>query len=107
MKRLLCILFSAAAIGQGTSALAGPPRHINEREHRQQQRIFHGVRDKELTRREFGRLEAEQAGIRAYERRARSDGHLSLNERRRLNHLENRSSRDIYRQTHDGQDRNP
>ena len=107
MKRLLCILFSAAAIGQGASAMARPPRHINEREYRQQQRIFHGVRDTELTRRKFGRLEAEQAGIRAYERRARSDGRLSIHERERLNHMLNRSSRDIYRQTHDRQDRNP
>ena len=61
MKRLLCILFSAAAIGAGTSAMAGPPRHVNAREYRQQQRIFHGVRGDELTRREFGRLEAQQA----------------------------------------------
>jgi len=107
MKRLLCILFSAASIGQATSAIAGPPRHVNTREYRQQQRIFHGVRSDELTRREFGRLEAEQAGIRAYERRARSDGHLSLHERRRLDNMLDRSSRDIYRQTHDRQDRIP
>ena len=93
MKRLLCILFSAAAIGQGTSAMARPPRHVNAREYHQQQRIFHGVRDSELTRRAFGRLEAEQAGIRAYERRARSDGNLSLYERRRLDHMLDRSSR--------------
>ena len=107
MKRLLCILFSAAAIGQGTAATAGPPRHINAREYHQQQRISHGIRSDELTRREFSRLEREQAGIRAYERRARSDGNLSLYERRRLDHMLDRSSRDIYRQAHDRQDRNP
>ena len=107
MRRLLCILFSAAAIGQGNAAMAGPPRHVNAREYRQQQRIFHGVRSDELTGREFRRLEAEQAGIRAYERRARSDGSLSFRERRRLDNMLDRSSRDIYRQTHDRQDRNP
>lgn len=107
MKRLLCILFSAAAIGQGTTAMARPPRHVNAREYRQQQRIFHGVRDEEVTRHEFARLEAEQAGIRAYERRARSDGNLTFHERRRLDHMLDRSSRDIYRQAHDRQDRNP
>jgi hypothetical protein len=107
MKRLLCILFSAAAIGASTAAMAGPPRHVNAREYHQQQRIFHGVRSDELTRREFGRLEAQQAGIRAYERRARSDGNLSFHERRRLDNMLDRSSRSIYRQTHDRQDRNP
>jgi hypothetical protein len=107
MKRLLCILFSTAAIGAGTAAMAGPPRHVNAREYHQQQRIFHGVRGDELTRREFGRLEAQQAGIRVYERRARSDGDLSFRERRRLANMLDRSSRNIYRQTHDRQDRNP
>ena len=104
MKRVLCILFSVLAIGQGV-AMAQPPR-INDREHRQQLRIRHGVRDDELTRREAARLEAEQAHIRAYERRARCDGDLSLRERRRLDNLLDRSSRDIYRQTHDRLDRN-
>ena len=107
MKRLLCILFSAAAIGQGTVAMAGPPHRVNAREYRQQHRIFHGVRNEELTRREFARLEAQQAGIRAYERRARSDGNLTIHERRRLDNMLDRSSRNIYRQTHDRQDRNP
>jgi hypothetical protein len=65
------------------------------------------VRNEELTRRETGRLIAQQARIRAYERRARCDGGgLSLRERRRLDTLLDHSSQNIYRQTHDRRDRN-
>jgi hypothetical protein len=91
------------AIGQGV-AMAHHPR-INERQHQQQQRIRHGIRNEELTRREAGRLVTEQARIRAYERRARCDGDLSFRERFRLDNMLDRSSRNIYRQTHDRQDR--
>ena len=103
MKKLVCFLFSVLVIGQGV--VMAHPRGINDRQHRQQQRIRHGVRDDELTRREAARLETEQARIRRYERRARNDGHLSYRERRRLDNLLDRSSLDIYRQTHDRQDR--
>ena len=103
MKRVICILFLVLATGQGI-AMANHPR-INERQRHQQQRIRYGVRSDELTRRETGRLVAQQARIRAYERRARCDGNLSLRERRRLDNLLDHSSRSIYRQTHDRQDR--
>ena len=103
MKKVLCILVLVLAMGQGV-AMAHTPR-INERQHHQQQLIRRGVRSDELTRREAVRLGAEQARIRGYERRARCDGDLSLGERRRLDHLLDRSSRNIYRQTHDRQDR--
>ena len=103
MKRVLSILFLVLAMGQGI-AMANHPR-INERQHNQQLRIRNGIRSDELTRREAGRLFAEQARIRAYERRARCNGDLSFRERRRLDNLLDHSSRSIYRQTHDRQDR--
>lgn len=104
MKRVLSILFLVLAMAQGI-AMANHPR-INERQHHQQLRIRHGIRNEELTRREAGRLVAQQSRIRAYERRARCDGNLSFRERRRLDNLLDHSSRNIYRQTHDRQDRN-
>jgi hypothetical protein len=80
---------------------------INTREHRQERRIAQGVRSGELTRREAARLQAEQARLRVYEAFARrSGGELTARERARLQHALNRTSRDIYRQKHDGQDRN-
>ncbi|HEX8069070.1 MAG TPA: hypothetical protein VF546_03900 [Pyrinomonadaceae bacterium] len=100
----LALPLSAAA---QTRAERCRPRGINAREHRQQERIRAGVRSGELTRAEAARLEAEQARIRVYEAYARrSGGELTARERLRLERSLNHSSRDIYRQKHDGQDRN-
>jgi hypothetical protein len=81
--------------------------NINRREHSQRNRIREGIRSGELTRREAGRLIHQQRRIESYERRSRlDDGRLDRNERRRLDRMLDRSSRDIYRQKNDRQDRN-
>lgn len=104
MKRLVSVLLSAALLlGLSAVSFAG----INRREYREQYRIRQGIRSGELTRREAGRLEAEQARIRVDERYARRDGYISPRERARLDRELDRAGRDIYRQKHDGQDRNP
>src|SRR2546423_7887775 len=83
------------------------PRGINAREHRQEQRIQQGVRSGELTRREAERLQAEQARIRVDEAYARrSGGEFTARERARIERAEHKASKDIYKQKHDGQDRN-
>jgi len=100
----LMILAMAGAIGVAgaASAQAG----VDARESRQKARIRQGVRSGELTSREAARLAAEQAAIRAEEYRYRhNDGHLGPWERFDLQRDLNRSSRDILRQKHDGQDR--
>jgi hypothetical protein len=87
--------------------LIGSAQGINQRQRNQQSRIRQGVRSGELTRREAGRLEAQQARIRVNERYARrSGGEFTARERARIQRQENRASRNIYRQKHDRQDRN-
>jgi hypothetical protein len=83
-----------------------PAPSINQREHREQVRIRQGIRSGELTRPEARRLEAEQARIRVNERFDRADGKLTLKEREQLYKQLHHASHDIYRQKHDGQDRN-
>jgi hypothetical protein len=79
---------------------------VNGRQVRQHQRIREGVRSGELTRREASRLRLEQKAVRREERRYRATGGaLSSQERRDLRRDQNRASRDIYRQKHDGQKR--
>ena len=79
---------------------------VNERERNQRERIRQGVSSGELTHREAARLRGEQAGVRAEERRFRSTGGgLNRWERRDLQHDQNRTSRDIHNQKHDGQTR--
>ena len=104
MKRLVSVIVSGAfLLGLSVVCFAG----VNGRQYREQHRIREGIRSGELTRREAGRLEAEQARIRVDERFARRDGYISPRERARLDRDLDRASRDIYRQKHDGQDRNP
>lgn len=108
MRKIVSFLLSGIfVIGASTVSMAGP-RGINARERREQQRINQGIRSGELTRREARRLEAGMARIRTDERFARlSGGGISPRERARLEREMNRESHAIYRQKHDGQDRNP
>lgn len=104
MKRVTLVLLTASfLLGLSATSLGSTP--IDRRQHRQRERIRQGIRSEELTRREARRLGARQARIRRYESRARRDGAFSYRERRRLDHMLDRSNRRIYRQKHDRQDR--
>lgn len=107
MRKTIGVLLAAVFIlGASTVSMAGS-HSINARERNQQRRINQGIRSGELTRREARRLEANEARIRTDERFARADGKVTPRERARLQRELNRESRGIYRQKHDGQDRNP
>jgi hypothetical protein len=89
-----------------TGFAQGWRKDINAREREQQGRIRAGIRSGELTRLEAARLEAEEARIRLDEARARhSGGVFTPRERAQIQRELNHASRDIYRQTHDRQDR--
>jgi hypothetical protein len=89
-----------------TAAFAGDntPR-VDQRQERQQERIAQGVESGQLNQREAARLEAQQVRNEAVETRVKSDGVVTPAERARLEARENRTSRHIYRQKHDGQQR--
>jgi len=74
---------------------------IPQRQVRQQNRIYQGVRSRQLTRREFRRLEREEYHIQRDKQRLKSDGNFTPRERARIQRELNRASRDIYRQKHD------
>ncbi|HEX5731973.1 MAG TPA: hypothetical protein VF131_03980 [Blastocatellia bacterium] len=108
MKRLSGLLLVIIFVLGLSSVSLAQTGWINRRERQQSLRIRQGIRSHELTRREAARLTAEQARIRAYERRSRIDGRgLSWRERARLDNMLDRSRRHIYRQKHDRQDRIP
>jgi len=98
------LLFTAAPSAEARDG--GRRAGINQRQANQRHRIQQGVRSGELTQVETRRLVREQAHIRTLERRARADGEVTIRERARLQHELNQASRHIYRQKHDGQDRN-
>ena len=102
----LSVAFVIAVLPVAALAQGRYNHGINDRQREQQQRIRQGVRSGELTRREAVRLEAEQARIRTREAFARrSGGEFTARERARIQRSLNHSSRDIYRQKHDRQDR--
>jgi len=82
-------------------AVAGPyAPYIDRREMNQERRIYRGAQSGQVTPGEFRRLENQQGRIHAAEARMRADGRLDRYERARLNRMENRAGRDIYRYRH-------
>jgi len=101
------IALTAALIGIATAAAAIPAEaRINQRQGHQQHRIYNGIAHGQLTPGEAYRLQRQQAHIARYERRSRRDGPgLTGRERDRLERMQDRASRNIYRQRHDRQGR--
>jgi hypothetical protein len=111
------MLMGALVIAAGSAAMAQPatpatpavpgnptatPR-IDQREANQEKRIQQGVKSGQLTGRETARLQGEQARIERAEARAKADGKVTPKERERIAQMQNKASRDIYREKHDAQ----
>ena len=107
MKKIIGLIFASLLIVVGFSTDSSAQTYrgrINNRESRQQRRIYQGARNGSLTPRETYRLERQQAQLRRTEARyRRSGGGLSWRERYKLERREDRTSRSIYRQKHDKQ----
>jgi hypothetical protein len=73
-------------------------RNIN-----QENRILQGVQNGSLTNREVGKLERGQARTNALQARAGRDGRVGPHEQRNIQAAQNRQSRHIWREKHDGQ----
>jgi hypothetical protein len=93
----------AMAITCAAAAAAQTAPDLDERLGNQADRISSGIRDGSLTAGEAARLEGQQARILREEQRVRSDGNLSLAERRRLRQDVNRASSQIWGERHDAQ----
>jgi hypothetical protein len=78
---------------------------INQTQHNQQNRIYNGVQNGELTQREAARLDNQQDRLEDREAQMRKNG-LTFGERVKLDNMQDRMSREIYQQKHDSQDRN-
>jgi len=76
---------------------------VDQRQMNQQQRIDQGVQSGALTGKEAARLEGGQQHVQNMEDKAKADGKVTPQERKRLQHAENVQSRKIERQKHDRQ----
>jgi uncharacterized membrane protein YebE (DUF533 family) len=104
MKRIAIVALVLAASATAASAYDySRSERIDAREAEQARRIERASRNGELTWYEKLKLRAEQARIYAMERAAKRDGYISGYEARRIERAQDAASRDIYRESHDGQ----
>ncbi len=95
-----CVLLAALV---SSSAEA---RRDQRREVRQQGRIGQGVRSGELTHKEAAGLRAGQRHVDRVQRRSKmDDGVVDAREARRIEKIQDRQSKAIYKQKHDDQQR--
>jgi len=83
---------------------ADPTSEVGQRQRNQQERIAQGIKSGQLTAGETARLESRETAINKEIRndRAANGGKLTPAERRQVNRQENRTSRAIYRDKHNG-----
>ncbi|MBZ5645040.1 MAG: hypothetical protein LAO19_19945 [Acidobacteriia bacterium] len=104
MKLSKVILHCAVLIGLASPAFAGQGATINERKENQQDRIANGVNTGQLTARETANVETKESALNKEEHHMRADdnGHLTAADRARLDHQQNKLSRQIYAKKHNG-----
>lgn len=102
----LTMLLLGGMLMSACPAQADPGYGVNGRQVRQQKRIGRGWNSGALTGREAYRIQKDQAQLARREARMRADGGgLSCKERAKLEHQQNKLSRDIYQEKNDGQTR--
>lgn len=103
-KRIQYFLVATALVFLLTNTAWAGDRS-QHRQKNQKHRIHQGVRKGQITKREVTHLARQQRSIERYRNHALRDGTLSRGEGRRLNHLQDRASSSIYRNRHNGYNR--
>lgn len=98
------VLVLSVAAQSTASAPEEKEGRIQQRKENQQKRIAHGVQSGQLTAGETANLEHKEAGLNREVRNDRkaNDGKLTPQEKRQVNRQQNRLSRNIYRDKHNG-----
>lgn len=99
----LVLLASGAAFAQGESKdpLATPK--IDQREINMDKRVAQGIASGQLTSHEAKRLGRADAAVEHTQARAEADGKVTVQERKRISHLQHAQSQHIAHQKHDRQ----
>lgn len=100
MKSLKLIAVAVSLMIAGSALAQTNTPVVTQRQENQSARINEGVKSGELTKREAGKLRAEQRTIRAEKRMAKADGKVTAAERAQLKRDQNKASADIYRKKH-------
>ncbi|MCX5781899.1 MAG: hypothetical protein NT145_04240 [Elusimicrobia bacterium] len=82
-----------------------PMKNVSKKQVNQNERIRQGVRSGELTKEEAKELKQDQKEIRKMKQEARSDGKVTVQERKEIQKKLNQESKEIYQEKHDEQKR--
>jgi hypothetical protein len=96
---LLAVTAAAPLLARAATTMPG----VDARQARQEQRIDRGAVRGQLTGHEMRKLERQQWRVDHAEAHALADGRVTKAERVKLQHMQQRASRDIRRQKHDRQ----
>jgi hypothetical protein len=107
MKKTSLIASAALALLTGAALAQTPAQTTVQRDVNQQQRIENGLKSGQLTTREAGALEREQAHVDKMQARDLKDGSLSPAERQQLRTAQNKVSRNISAAKANGVNGNP
>lgn len=101
MKNILAMTLTASVLTAGAWAQSS---EVGKRAENQQDRIGQGVTSGQLTARETAHLERKEAAVHQEVRTDRklNGGHLTKGEKAVVNHQQNKLSRQIYRDKHNG-----
>ena len=96
--------WQVAVLGGVLSLVSAQAQTVNQRKENQQDRIAQGVKSGQLTAGETSGLEGREARVNREVRndRAANGGHLTAQERAKVNRQQNRMSHSIYRDKHNG-----
>ena len=112
MKRIiLSIAMGTLLMGTATVTFAQnqPKGKVNQRKKNQQERIGNGVKSGALTAGQTSKLEHQEAGLNKeiHSDRKANGGNLTNNEKKQINQQQNKVSKDIYRDKHNGATQKP
>lgn len=102
MKQLVWAM-SAVVLTAGMAYAQAETPGIDQRQANQERRIDQGIASGQLNQREANRLDREQNRIDRMENRAKADGVVTDKEKAHIGAAQNRASRHIAREKHDGQ----
>ena len=105
MQKMFLTLVAAGFVLSATGIASAQEGRIQQRKENQQQRIANGVENGSLTPKETAHLENKEANLNKEIRadRKANGGNLTNNQKRQINRQQNRLSKNIYNQKHDGQ----
>jgi hypothetical protein len=104
MKKVIAV-FTFIIFACIIQAQAQETPRVDQRQKNQRHRVQKGVASGELTPREAADARHDQRRIKRSERRTKADGVVTAGDRVRLEHKQDRASRQLRRNQHDAQDR--